>query len=87
MPPHIPILGHALGFPDTPSGLPSSYAMNMFESTASIHRKPDSMHIPSMMLDAQKGQPIEVEVVIGEVVRMAKSVGVEIPVSNSLFYL
>ena len=40
------------------------------------------MHIPSMMLDVQKGQPIEVEVIIGEVVRMAKSVGVEIPVSN-----
>jgi ketopantoate reductase len=35
-----------------------------------------------MMLDAQKARPIEVEFTIGEVVRMARSVGVEIPVSN-----
>ena len=42
-----------------------------------------------MLLDAQKGQPMEVEVVIGEVVRMAKSVGVEIPVSktNTVLFL
>lgn len=45
------------------------------------------MHIPSMMLDAQRGQPIEVEVIIGEVVRMARSVGVDIPVrkKNNFF--
>ena len=36
-----------------------------------------------MLLDAQKGQPIELEVTIGEVVRMAKSVGAEIPVSKT----
>lgn len=33
-----------------------------------------------MLLDAEKGQPIEVEVILGEVVRMARERGVEIPV-------
>ena len=40
------------------------------------------MHIPSMMLDAKKDKPIEVEVIVGEVVRMARSAGVDIPVST-----
>ena len=70
----IILLGRALGFPDPTT--------DIFESTRAIHAKSNSKHIPSMMLDAQKGKPIEVEVIIGEVVRMARSVGVEIPVST-----
>jgi len=34
-----------------------------------------------MLLDAEKGQPIEVEVILGEVVRMAKERQVDMPVS------
>lgn len=34
-----------------------------------------------MLLDLEKGQPIEVEVIFGEVVRMARDRGVEMPVS------
>jgi 2-dehydropantoate 2-reductase len=33
-----------------------------------------------MLLDAQKGLPIEVEVILGEVVRMAKAHNVPLPV-------
>jgi len=73
-------LGRALGYPDTPS-------VNLLESTQSIHSKPNSIHTPSMMLDAQKGQPIEVEVILGEVVRMARSVGVDIPRVETLYAL
>jgi len=36
-----------------------------------------------MLLDAEKGQPIEVEVILGEVVRMAKEQNVDIPVGAS----
>ena len=78
----IAILARALGFPDTPSGIPSSYATDLIESARSVHTKANSRSIPSMLLDTRKGQPIEVEVIVGEVVRMAKSVGVEIPVSK-----
>ena len=34
-----------------------------------------------MLLDAENGRPIEVEVILGEVVRMAKEKGVPVPVS------
>lgn len=37
-----------------------------------------------MLLDARKGQPLEVEVILGEVVRMAKECNVKVPVSNLL---
>ena len=46
-----------------------------------IYAKADSTHAPSMLLDAEKGQPIEVEVILGEVVRMAKERHVDVPVS------
>ena len=38
-----------------------------------------------MMLDAEKGQAIEVEVILGEVVRMARQVNVDIPASARYF--
>jgi len=37
-----------------------------------------------MLLDAERGQPIEVEVILGEVVRLAKERGVDIPVSSAI---
>jgi 2-dehydropantoate 2-reductase len=37
-----------------------------------------------MLLDLKNGLPIEVEVILGEVVRMAKERGVDIPVSQFL---
>ena len=70
----IILLGRALGFSDSTT--------DVFELTRAIHAEPSSMHTPSMMLDAQRGKPFEVEVIIGEVVRMARSVGFDIPVST-----
>jgi ketopantoate reductase len=35
-----------------------------------------------MLLDAEKGQPIEVEVIFGEVVRMARERRIDVPVSH-----
>jgi Ketopantoate reductase PanE/ApbA C terminal len=35
-----------------------------------------------MLLDLERGRPIEVEVILGEVVRMARKSGVSMPVSN-----
>lgn len=70
----------ALGFPDSPEGLPTSVVDGVIEGTRVIHERADSTHVPSMLLDAQKGYPIEVEVIIGEVVRMAKAHNVAVPV-------
>ncbi|KAF8960910.1 ketopantoate reductase PanE/ApbA C terminal-domain-containing protein [Flammula alnicola] len=80
-------LGRALGFPDSADGLPSSLVTYVLEGTRAIHAEADSTHAPSMLLDAQKGQPIEVEVILGEVVRMAKAHNVDIPRIETLYAL
>ena len=78
---YIRFTGRALGFPDTEGGLPASTVTNILENTRDIHTKRDSTHVPSMLLDVERGQPIEVEVILGEVVRMAKERDVDVPVS------
>lgn len=45
-----------------------------------LSSKPDSDHVNSMLLDLRQGKPLEVEVIVGEVVRMAKARGVAVPV-------
>lgn len=72
-------VGHALGFSST--DLPPSLVESTIENTKKLHEKPESKHVPSMLLDVQMGRPIEVEVIVGEVVRMARERGVDIPVS------
>ena len=61
----------------------------------SQYMDPLNTHTPSMLLDVQKGLPIEVEVIFGEVVRIARELDVPVPVSlesislvswNSLHY-
>lgn len=71
-----------MGYPDNEDGLPSSLVDSTISSTANIHRDPAHNTLPSMLLDAQNGLPIEVEVIVGEVVRMAKEMGVDMPVSR-----
>ncbi|KAF8895908.1 6-phosphogluconate dehydrogenase [Gymnopilus junonius] len=81
------LVGRALGYPDAEDGLPSSLPSFILETSWKIHAKPDSTHVPSMLLDAQRGQPIEVEVIVGEVVRMAKERNVTIPRVETLYAL
>jgi len=50
-------------------------------NTKALHVKPESSHKASMLLDAEKGYPIEVEVILGEVVRMARERNIPVPVS------
>ena len=75
--------GRAIGFPDTPDSLPASAGADTIERTRKPLLDPKSFHKPSMMLDMEQNRPIEVEVIIGEVVRMAKARDVAIPVSSS----
>ncbi|KAA1474388.1 6-phosphogluconate dehydrogenase C-terminal domain-like protein [Dentipellis sp. KUC8613] len=72
-------VGHALGFPADDRGLPPEIVDRTIESTGRLHAVPESKHRPSMLLDVEKGRPIEVEVILGEVVRMARERGVDIP--------
>ncbi|KAF8888888.1 ketopantoate reductase PanE/ApbA-domain-containing protein [Infundibulicybe gibba] len=66
-------LGRVIGFSDAADGLPSSALEETIELARSFHAEPDSNHITSMLLDARMGRPIEVEVILGEVVRMAEN--------------
>ena len=56
-------------------------AYRILMSTARLHAVPTSTHVPSMLLDVQAGRPMEVEHVVGEVVRMGRKAGVSMPVS------
>ncbi|KAF9260686.1 6-phosphogluconate dehydrogenase C-terminal domain-like protein [Marasmius fiardii PR-910] len=80
-------LGRALGFPDNEDGLPSLHVQRTIDNTRKLHMSPQSVHKPSMLLDAQRGQPIEVEVIFGEVVRMARERNVPVPRIETLYAL
>jgi len=80
-------LARAMGFPDSPDGIESSFADSLFENTKLLHVVPSSIHCPSMLLDAMNQRPIEVEVILGEVVRMARAKGVSIPRIEMMYAL
>lgn len=70
-----------MGWPDEEGGLPSRLASGTISSTAALHTSPQANHLPSMLLDYRNASPIEVEVIFGEVVRMARERNVPLPVS------
>ncbi|KIM92351.1 hypothetical protein PILCRDRAFT_120332 [Piloderma croceum F 1598] len=80
-------LARAMGFPDSPDGVPSSAVDHTLQDTAALHTVPNSFHTPSMLLDAKNGRPIEVEVILGEVVRMARRNGVPVPRIEMMYAL
>ncbi|KAJ3737407.1 ketopantoate reductase PanE/ApbA-domain-containing protein [Lentinula guzmanii] len=72
-------LGRAMGFPDSEDGLPSSIVESSMKNSEKNYSGPESNHNPSTLLDIEKGAPIEVEVIWGEAVRLAKERNVEVP--------
>ena len=72
-----------MGIPDQPGpeGIPSSYVDATVEMTAGIYVRSDNNHRPSMLVDADEGRPMEVEVIVGEVVREARKRNIPVPVS------
>ncbi|KAF8651174.1 hypothetical protein AX16_004829 [Volvariella volvacea WC 439] len=80
-------VGRALGFPDAEGGLPSAFVDTLMDNVKGLHIRADSVHVPSMLLDVRKGQPIEVEPILGEVVRMARARNVSIPRVETLYAL
>ncbi|KAJ3880765.1 ketopantoate reductase PanE/ApbA-domain-containing protein [Lentinula edodes] len=80
----VEALARALEFPDTKDGFPSSLVDETIANQKRMHEDPRNTHVPSMLLDARKGQPIEVEVIVGSIVIMARERGVPVPVSPDL---
>ncbi|KAG6819481.1 hypothetical protein H0H93_011449 [Arthromyces matolae] len=81
------VLARALGYPDTEDGIPSTLPNEVIENTRKLHIGPESSHKPSMLLDLEKGQPIEVEAILGAVVRLAQERGVPVPRVETLYAL
>ncbi|KAG6856710.1 hypothetical protein H0H87_001499 [Tephrocybe sp. NHM501043] len=81
------VLARALGYPDSNDGIPSTLPDEVIENTRQLHIGPDSSHKPSMLLDAEKGQAIEVEAILGSVVRLAQERGVSVPRVEMLYAL
>ncbi|TFK81209.1 6-phosphogluconate dehydrogenase C-terminal domain-like protein [Polyporus arcularius HHB13444] len=74
--------------PDGPvEGIDPDVAYKTLLNTARIHARPDSKHLASMLVDVQAGRPMEVEHVIGEVVRMGRRAGVAMPRMETLYAL
>ncbi|KAF5350522.1 hypothetical protein D9756_008707 [Leucocoprinus leucothites] len=75
------------GFSQLTRGHPSSYSDDFMALTKSQYENPLNTHTPSMLLDAQKGLPIEVEVIFGEVVRLAREFNAPVPRVETLYGL
>jgi 2-dehydropantoate 2-reductase len=52
------------------------------EMTRQYYIQPTIVHKPSMMIDVENGRPIEVEVILGSMIRLGRKLGVPLPVSN-----
>ncbi|KAI0630443.1 6-phosphogluconate dehydrogenase C-terminal domain-like protein [Trametes polyzona] len=68
-------------------GLEEDIVRKTMERTAALHSVPESTHLPSMLVDALAERPMEVEHVVGEVVRMARKAGVSVPRMEALYAL
>lgn len=72
----------AVLFPATESGpaLDPDLVKRTLKNTAVLHTRTDSTHRASMLVDVEMGRPMELDVVIGEVVRLGREKGVSMPV-------
>lgn len=61
--------------------LPKELPQNMIDSDAGVYYE------PSMMIDVKKGNPMELEVILGNPLRIAKELGVSAPILTVLYNL
>lgn len=74
------LVARALGYSE--QAVPSSLVEQTIEHTADLHRPgTTSTHKPSMLVDMETKRPLEIEAIVGEVVRAGRKHGVDIPVS------
>lgn len=71
-------VGRAMGYDE--STLSTAAVESAIEGTATLNKRADSRHKPSMLLDLEREQPLELDVILGEVIHRAKELKVDIPV-------
>jgi len=69
-------VGRAMGFDEI--ALPPS-ALDSLHSSRKMHQNPKETFRPSMLVDIEKGRPMELEVVVGYVIKTAKELQVDVP--------
>jgi 2-dehydropantoate 2-reductase len=76
-------VARAMGYSE--QAVPSSLVETTIEDTGNLHRpgKP-SRHKPSMLVDMETKRPLEIEAIVGEVVRIGRERDVDMPVRNTL---
>ncbi|KAG8711626.1 hypothetical protein FRC11_002297 [Ceratobasidium sp. 423] len=79
-------VARALGYSE--HAVPSSLVEGTIEDTGGLHRpgKP-STHKPSMLVDMETRRPLEIEAIIGEVVRLGKEYGVNVTILETMYTL
>ncbi|EJD41541.1 6-phosphogluconate dehydrogenase C-terminal domain-like protein [Auricularia subglabra TFB-10046 SS5] len=78
-------VGRALGYDE--SVIPTSAIDACIAETATINTRSGIRHKPSMLVDLEMSQPLELEVILGELLRRAKSLNVDVPRIETLFAL
>jgi len=76
-------------FPESEDGpgLDPAVVENTLRNTARIHADPSASHRASTLVDVESGRPTEVEVILGELVRMGRARGVVMPRVETLYAL
>ncbi|KAI0795526.1 ketopantoate reductase PanE/ApbA-domain-containing protein [Abortiporus biennis] len=77
-------------FPPDADGKPAldpNLAKQTLEFTAGIFSLPTSSERPSILVDCETGRPMEVEVIVGEVVRMGRALNVPMPRMETFYSL
>ncbi|KAI0088230.1 ketopantoate reductase PanE/ApbA-domain-containing protein [Irpex rosettiformis] len=81
-------LGTVLFPQDGPTpGLDPDIIQRSLKNPAMIHARTDSRHRPSMLVDVEMNRPMELDVVVGEVVRLGRENGVQMPRIETLYAL
>jgi len=70
-------VGRAMGFNE--EALPTGLIEGTITDSKNIHKGTGISHRASILLDLENGRPMEVEVILGELVRKAKQLGVDTP--------
>ncbi|KZV93317.1 6-phosphogluconate dehydrogenase C-terminal domain-like protein [Exidia glandulosa HHB12029] len=78
-------VGRALGYDETV--IPTSAIDASIAETVFLNKRPGSRHKPSMLLDLELHQPLELDVILGDLIRRARILSVDIPRIETLYAL
>ncbi|KAL1743739.1 hypothetical protein HDZ31DRAFT_83189 [Schizophyllum fasciatum] len=75
----------ALGLTDGADGIPPDTGEEIMQLVKVNHSVPTATHKLSTLLDIEKGYPIEVEVIWGELIRTARARGINMPRTETVY--